>query len=81
MLHGARRVIAACTPRVAIEVHSEELEDDCLSFLHEYDCLCKIVEQQHLCPELRPREFSRWIIAIHHLDDTAPLLGTTESGS
>ncbi|MEE9166828.1 MAG: FkbM family methyltransferase, partial [Candidatus Neomarinimicrobiota bacterium] len=69
ILQGSRVVIQRFRPRFVIEVHSYELEEDCVQLLNEYGYVCRIVNQQMIWPELRPIELNRWVIATHKRDE------------
>jgi len=69
ILQGAHHVIEKYRPRFVIEVHSYQLEANCIRFLAERDYIYKIIDRQHVWPEFRPIELNRWVIAVHRQDE------------
>jgi precorrin-6B methylase 2 len=63
VLHGARRLLAESRPRLLVEVHSRELEDQCLSLLQAWGYTIRLVDQSRWLPDYRPGPHNRWICA------------------
>lgn len=75
VLRGAEEVLARHRPRLIVEVHSAELERQCVTILSGHRYRHRIVDQQRVWPELRPIALNRWLIAVHDEDDAAQWLG------
>jgi hypothetical protein len=63
ILCGANKVLAEYKPRLIVEVHSPQLENDCKTLLEQYGYAVKIVKNNPLLRERRPIELNRWLAA------------------
>jgi hypothetical protein len=63
ILCGANRVLSEYKPRLIVEVHSPQLENDCKTLLEESGYLVKVVKNNPLLRERRPIELNRWLAA------------------
>ena len=62
-LQGADHIISNYSPSWLIEVHSRELEDECMILIQNYDYEIRVIQTQNWLPETRPLDHNRWIIA------------------
>lgn len=63
-LAGARQLLtSAARPSWIVEVHSAELERECIGMLAQYGYIPEIVNQRRWLPDYRPAEHNRWIVA------------------
>jgi precorrin-6B methylase 2 len=63
ILLGAEKTIKEYSPKMIIEVHSKELEDNCINLLMKNDYKIKIVKQRKFFKEYRPLDHNQWICA------------------
>ena len=67
LLRGAERVLHSPQVRWIIEVHSKELEEQCLTILQEARYRVILVRNawwRYFLPEMRPIELNRWLVAV-----------------
>jgi precorrin-6B methylase 2 len=83
VLVGAERVVTDRAPNMIIEVHSLELEEQCVAWLRRHAYQVTVVSQQRLLPEYRPLLHNRWICATRPGDSSqmpGPPARTTGNG-
>lgn len=62
-LRGAAQTLGDRRPGLLIEVHSAELEAECIALLRGFGYIPTIVEQRRFLRDHRPTDHNRWIIA------------------
>lgn len=62
-LNGATRVLELVRPDLLIEVHTAELEQQCMLLLHDLDYQLELIDQRRWFPDYRPTEHNRWLVA------------------
>lgn len=62
-LRGATRVLEEARPRLLIEVHTAELERECMQLLHDLDYQLELINQRRFLADYRPSEHNRWLVA------------------
>lgn len=75
-LRGASRTLTARRPNLLIEVHSVDLEEQCLDMLRSHGYEPRLVNLRRFLREHRPIAHNRWIVAAG-ADRLAPAGGTT----
>jgi hypothetical protein len=68
LLHGARNLLRRANMRWIIEVHSVDLERECLAILQEASYTTAIIPNawwRTIFPEMRQIEHNRWLVATH----------------
>jgi precorrin-6B methylase 2 len=64
VLDGATKLLTAGNPDVLVEVHSEQLETDCIARLRSFGYAVRIIDNawwRVIVPERRPIPHNRWI--------------------
>jgi precorrin-6B methylase 2 len=67
LLEGAGKLLAAKGVRWIIEVHSPELQQQCLEILQRAKYRTTVIRNawwRHFLPELRPGDLNQWIVAV-----------------
>jgi hypothetical protein len=62
-LGGAANLLSSRKPSLIIEVHSADLEKECLVLLADHDYSTEIVDPRRFIPDYRLLAGNRWIIA------------------
>lgn len=66
VLQGMEKVLVNASPRIILEVHSQELENECLKLLTRHGYQVRIIEPGRLgkfLPEYRPAAHNQWVVA------------------
>lgn len=61
-LIGAREILANRKPSLIIEVHGQDVEEECKQILASHGYVPEVVEQQSFFKEVRPLSHNRWLI-------------------